>query len=151
MNKLFLYVIFLSAVGLATMGPAYNAAPALDLYPGNCVVLYNAEQPLSGAFSQQFHFPASQTYSPGPPAVSFELIWAANPGAFNIQIQDADTDSTGNYVTLPAAGTVTSTPQTAGGTYTSRVELNPWRANYGRLYVQTQSANAVNLTAKACR
>lgn len=145
-------ILLLGLVFILCGAPAYNAAPAPDLYAGSCVTLYSAEQPLTGAFSQQFHVIAANAYQPSPSAISFELVWAGNPGAFNIQIQDADTDATGNYTTLSAAaGTVTSSPQSPGGTYVSRVELNPWRANYGRLYVNTQSANAVNLTAKVCR
>jgi hypothetical protein len=150
--KKFLLCLALIPVFLLFGAPAYNASPAIDLLAGSCVNLYSAEQPATGAFSQQFRLPAANQFQPAPTAVSFELVWAANPGAFNIQIQDADTDATGNYTTLSApAGTVTSSPQSAGGAYVSRVELNPWRANYGRLYVNTQSANAVNLTAKVCR
>ena len=150
--KKFFACVLLIAASLVWGAPAYNAAPAPDLLAGSCALLYNAEQPSTGAFSQQFHIPAANQFQPAPSAISFELIWAANPGAFNIQIQDADTDATGNYTTLSAtAGTITSSPQSPGGVYVSRVELNPWRANYGRLYVNTQSANAVNLTAKVCR
>ena len=144
-----LLALFLFAA--LTLAPSYNAAPPPDVYAGSCATLFSAEQPTTGTFSQQFHVTPPESQKPAPIALSFELAFAGNPGAFNIQIQDADTDATGNYVTLPTAGTVTSCPVTAGGSFTCRVELSPWRANFGRLYVQTQAANAVNLTAKVCR
>lgn len=148
--KTVLPLLALIALGFVTLAPTYigpgNAAP---LVPGNCIsVLYN-EQPPSGSFSQQVSIP---TRDEQPTAnLSFEFRFAGNPGAFNEQIQDADTDATGNYVTLPTAGTVTSCPVTAGGSYTCRVELNPWRGNFARIYTDSQNANAVNLTVQVCR
>ena len=145
-------LLIITALVLCCLGTAgtYGTSP-VTLNPG-CQVLFASTDgtPITtGTFSQQFYLPTAGQGVVS--AVSFELVWSGNPGAFNIQIQDADTDLTGNYVTLAVAGTITSSPQSAGGTYVSRVELNPWRAQYGRLYVNTQAANSVSLTAKVCR
>jgi len=144
-----LAVLSVLAAAVLGLGPAYNTGHSLLLMPKNCQVLYNAEQPATGTFSQQFNTPVSDQSSQH---LRLTLVWPTNPGAFNIQIQDADTDTTGNYVTIATAGTITSAPQAAGGgNFVARVELNPWEANFGRLFVQTQTANAVNLTATVCR
>jgi hypothetical protein len=157
-----LAVFFVVAAALLGLGPAYQTGKPLQLMPKTCVYLYGitstsgfvqsvtGEQPATGTFSQQFQIPVSDQQPSRN--VSFTLSWPSNPGAFNIQIQDADQDIAANYVTIPTAGTITSAVQApGGGNYISRVELNPWQANFGRLYVSTQTANAVNLIALVCR
>jgi hypothetical protein len=143
-------LLALIALGFVTLAPTYigpgNATP---LVPGTCVNLLFNEQPATGSFSQQISILTSVNQ---PTAnISFEFRFAGNPGTFNEQIEDADTDATGNYVTLPVAGTVTSCPITPGGSYTCRVELNPFRGQFARIYTQTQNSNSVNLTVLACR
>lgn len=154
MHKQNLYRILsiaaLLALGLVTLAPTYvGSANAITLYPGQCANLLTAEQPTSGSFSQQVSVPIRDNQPTSN--LSFEFRFAASPGAFNYQIQDADTDATGNYVTLPTAGTITTCPITAGNSYTCRVELNPFRGLYARIYTATQNANAVNLTVQVCR
>lgn len=153
-----LLILFAVAGGTLLLAPTppvrantYATTSPLNLYPGACLTLFAATDgtPITtGTFSQQFTTTAQNASTV---AISFEFVWSGNPGAFNLQIQDADTDATGNYVTLTSAGTITSTPLSAGNAYVSRVELNPWRAQYGRLYMNTQPANAVTLVAKVCR
>jgi hypothetical protein len=157
-----LAMFFVVAAALLGLGPAYQTGKPLQLAPKSCQYLYGTvavsgfnqvitgEQPASGTFSQQFQVPVSDQQPSRN--LSFTLYWPSNPGAFNIQIQDTDQDIPGNYVTIPTAGTITSAVQAPGsGNYVSRVELNPWQANFGRLYVNTQTANAVNLIAVVCR
>jgi hypothetical protein len=157
-----LAVFFVIAAALLGLGPAYTTGKPLQLMPKTCQYLYGTvstvgfaqvitgEQPATGTFSQQFQIPVSDQQPSRN--ISFTLSWPSNPGAFNIQIQDADQDIAANYVTIPTAGTITSAPQAPGsGNFVARVELNPWQANFGRLYVNTQTANAVNLTALVCR
>jgi hypothetical protein len=162
-----LAIFFVVAAALLGLGPAYQTGKPLQLEPATCQYLYGTvatsnftqtvtgEQPASGTFSQQFQVPVnSQQPSRN---LAFTLYWASNPGAFNIQIQDADADIAANYVSVVSPGTstpitITSAAQAAGsGNYVARVELNPWQANFGRLYVNTQTANAVNLIAMVCR
>jgi hypothetical protein len=157
-----LAVFFVIAAASLGLGPAYQVGKPLQLAPKSCQYLYGTsstsgftqvitgEQPATGTFSQQFQVPVSDQQPSRN--LSFTLSWPSNPGAFSIQIQDADQDIAANYVTIPTAGTITSAPQAPGsGNYVARVELNPWQANFGRLYVSTQTANAVNLTAMVCR
>ena len=157
-----LAVFFVVAAALLGLGPAYQTGKPVQLMPKTCQYLYGiqstsgfnqvitGEQPASGTFSQQFQVPVSDQQPSRN--LAFTLIWPSNPGAFNIQIQDADQDIAANYVTIANAGTITSATQAPGsGNYIARVELNPWQANFGRLYVNTQTANAVNLTATVCR
>jgi len=157
-----LAIFFIVAAALLGLGPAYQVGKPLQLMPKTCQYLYGVvstsgfnqsvtgEQPASGTFSQQFQIPVSDQQASRN--LAFTLWWASNPGAFNIQIQDADADVAANYVTIPTAGTITSAAQAPGsGNYVARVELNPWQANFGRLYVNTQTANAVNLIALVCR
>lgn len=144
--------------------PAYNVivpgcgapgAASACLFPGQSGLLFNAEQPTSGTRSQQFQIPfaAAQPST----SLSIECIWATTPGAFEYDIQRADTDATGNYVTIVQPGsstaiTMTSAPQANGtGNFLATVDLSPWRGTYISLYVKTQTANAVNGTCKLTR
>jgi hypothetical protein len=145
-----LAVFFVVAAALLGLGPAYQTGHPLLLAPKTCQVLYNAEQPATGTFSVQFNTPKSDQQQSNN--IAFTLSWPSNPGAMSIQIQDADQDISGNYITIPTAGTITTAVQApGGGNFIARVELNPWQANFGRLYVSTQPANAVNMTALVCR
>lgn len=155
--KRFFGLFAVAALCIASNSTTYvNPAGAITLDPGGaCVYLYGSssnvgENPASGTFSQQVYIPTTQTQ---PTAnLSFTFYWTSNPGAFNYQIQDADVDITGNYVTIPMAGTVTSAPQAVGsGNYVARVELNPFRGRYARIYVNTQTANSVNGFVVVCR
>lgn len=142
-------VLAVVMAALLGLGPTYGAKAPNALYPNQTITLYSAENPTTGTFSQQFFIP--QTAQQPSANLSFEFAFAASPGAFNYQIQDADTDTTGSYVTIPTAGTVTTCPVTPGGSFTCRVELNPFRGSYARIYINTQNANAVNVTVKVTR
>lgn len=143
-------MFFVVAAAVLGLGPAYNTNHPLLLAPKTCQTLYSAEQPATGTFSIQFQVPVSDQQPSRN--VSFTFSWPTTPGAFNYQIQDADQDIAGNYVTIQTAGIITSAPQAPGsGNFVARVELNPWQANFGRIWVNTQAANAVNLTAIVCR
>lgn len=154
MKKLFAF-LGLAIFAFLTMAPSYNAtAPACPtaacLYPGQSGLLFNAEQPAASTRSQQFLIPWSN--SQPTTNLSVECIWTSNPGTFNYQIQVADTDATGNYVTIASAGTITSAPQVVGsGNYVARVDLNPFRGTYVSLWVASATANAVNTTCRLSR
>jgi hypothetical protein len=160
-------VFFVLAAALLGLGPAYQAGKPLQLAPKSCQYLYGTsatsgftqvitgEQPATGTFSQQVNIPVSDQQTTRN--IQFTLVWASNPGAMSIQIQDADQDVAANYVSVVSPGTstpitITSAAQAPGsGNYIARVELNPWQGNFARLYVATQPANAVNMTALVCR
>lgn len=149
--------LVLMASSYNTIVPDCSAPGAAKgcLYPGQSGLFFNAEQPASGTRSQQFQIPFSnsQPYN----ALSIECIWATTPGAFEYDIQRADTDATGNYVTIVQPGTstaitMTTAPQANGtGNFVATVDLSPWRGSYISLYVKTQTANAVNGTCKLTR
>lgn len=159
MMKKALILLGLASVFLLCGAPSYNTitpscstpGPASAcLFPGQSGFLFNAEQPTSTTRSQQFQIP----YVAAQPVanLSVECIWASNPGTFEYDIQRADTDATGNYVTIQTAGAMTSAPQANGsGNYVATVDLSPWRGTYISLYVKTQTANAVNGTCKLTR
>lgn len=83
----------------------------------------------------------------GPPYCSIELVFSANPGAINFQIQEAHgTDTLGAYVTLATGGTLTSATLSADGTtYIATADFSPFAGSHVLIYCNTQSANAVSL------
>lgn len=131
-------------------GGAYNAiSPPPTLNPGDSITVFYQERPLSATYSQQVSIPNVNTQPDA--SISLEFTWPTDPGAFNYQIQDADTDTTDAYQTIPTAGTVTSAVAGPGGTYGARVELSPYKARFLRIYVNTQTANNVKGTVKVSR
>jgi hypothetical protein len=157
MKKLFfVLLLFCTPVFAQYYNATCAANPALS--PGQCaavlssggtVVLFNGAQPGSGTRSQQFYV-APATSAPAN-FLAFEFSFSGNPGAFNYQIEDATTDLTGNFTTIPTAGTLTSCPVSEGGSYVCRIEMNPFMGRYGRIYVNTATANAVAVTVTVSR
>jgi hypothetical protein len=80
-----------------------------------------------------------------PPAMSFEFTFGGAPGAFNIQIQEADTDCDNAYIT-PTNAAYTTTAVTANNV--ARVDLIPTGGRFMRVLVTTLT-NPVTLKAKA--
>ena len=124
---------------------------ALVLLPGGKVILFNNTQPTTGARSQQVYVAPTPPPSASATFVALEFSFSGNPGALNYQVEDASTDLTGNYVTIPSAGTLSSCPQSEGLAYTCRIELNPFMGRYLRVYVSTATQNAVNVTVSVTR
>jgi hypothetical protein len=80
--------------------------------------------------------------------VGLELIFNANPGAFNIQVQEADTPADGCYITpSPSAFTITASTN-EGANWVARVDLGTIGSKFVRLLVVTWPNAAVGLTAK---
>jgi hypothetical protein len=81
------------------------------------------------------------------PNVGLELIFNANPGAFNIQVQEADTDADGCFITpAPAAFTITAATQ-VGAFWVARVDLGTIGSGLVRLLCSA-NPNAVGILAK---
>ena len=80
--------------------------------------------------------------------ISAELSFSVNPGAYEIDVMDADTDAQGAYQLIPG-GAITGAPtQFAGaGRFYIRVEL-PTKAKFALLFVKTQPGNACNIIGK---
>jgi|SRR5579863_1046423 len=126
--------------------PAYGTVVAGNqrlIYPGDTFALFSAEQPVSGEASISVQ--PSYLWARRLTGLSFEIIFSANPGTFNFQIQGADTDSATKFAT-EGNGTVTTATAMGDGTYLARVELSPWVARWVRLLVSAATQNAVNVT-----
>lgn len=124
---------------------------ALPLQPGGKVILFNNTQPTTGAHSQQVFMQPAPPPAASAAFIALEFAFSANPGTLNYQVEDATTDLTGNYLTIPGYGTLTSCPQSEGLAYTCRIELNPFMGRYLRVYVNTATQNAVNVTVSVSR
>lgn len=82
-----------------------------------------------------------------PPMVCIEGRFSGAPGAFNVQIQEADTDADGYYVTPSnTAYTVTA----VGANQNFRVDLSPTGGKFMRILLSSRT-NAVAFTCKVTR
>jgi hypothetical protein len=135
------------------MSPAYAASSAalpIDaIYPGDSAVVWNAERPLTGAASKALAITPNPAPFGGPINISVEINFSATPGAFEIRVQTADTDTDNAYQTEASGGTITLIGGDGSGFYV-RTEIAV-KAKFVRLLMKTQSANAANVTAKISR
>ena len=83
-----------------------------------------------------------------PPMVTVELHFDAAPGAFEVDIQEADTDADAFYI-LPGATAYTINVVVAA-TNNARVDLSPTGGKFMRLLLKTLT-NAVKVRAKITR
>lgn len=120
--------------------PAYAAGNATQLSPGDQVAVFNAEAIAAGTASQAV---SAQRAGSTPYGESWEIIFSAAPGAFQVDIQHADTDVDAAYVTVNSVSAV-NTNQAA------RVELPACWAKFSRCKVVTLT-NVVNTTARVTR
>lgn len=81
------------------------------------------------------------------PNVGVELIFSANPGAFNLQLQEADSDADGLFITpSPAAFTITSATL-VGALYVARVDVGTFGSRFIRMLCSL-NPNAVAIIAR---
>lgn len=133
-----------------SVGPTYgsgsNPAGPIRLAPGDSVFLFNAEQPAVPQASVEVFLP--QPNSPGAAqSVSMEVFFSGAPGAFSLQLQEADTNTDAFFIT-PANVTYTITAVTAN--QTARADLSPTGGKFLRALLNSR-ANAVNCTVKLTR
>jgi len=84
----------------------------------------------------------------GPqPAISVEIRFAGAPGAFNVQVQEADTDADAFYIT-PSNPAYTMTVVTAQNV--ARADLTTGAGKFIRILLGSRT-NAVAMTAKVTR
>ena len=117
-------------------------------YKGDIYKFWNNEQPATGQASERI----AVAYAPdGNPAYySVQIVFDGDPGAFEIDIQESDVDAANDF--LGALGGAVTTVQHNGTVYVARVDLNsPVTANFLRLLMKTQPANAVHVTATITR
>lgn len=126
--------------------PAYGSLGSpVAAYPGDTVVVFNAES-LSTNGASIAVVPSGPYEQRSQADISVEVSFSGAPGAFEIDIQSADTDTANAYIVEPTVGTITTVNT---GNY-ARVEL-PVRARFVRLFVKAQPANVVTCTAKITR
>lgn len=84
----------------------------------------------------------------GPqPAISVEIGFSGPPGAFNVQIQEADVDADASYIT-PSNAAYTMTVVTAQNK--ARADLTTGAGKFIRILLSSR-ANLVAMTAKVTR
>lgn len=133
-----------------TTGPTYgtgnNPAGPVRLAPGDSVFLFVGAQPTPPQASIEVFIPQS-TVGGTAPGVSFEALFSGAPGAFSLQLQEADTDADGFFITpTQAAYTVT----TVNSNQVARSDLSPTGGKFLRVLLASRT-NAVNLTVKLSR
>lgn len=124
--------------------PVYNAQAAIPLSSGQVVNVWNAETPTPGtggnSASQQVAL-ASTPLRPGTP-FSVDGKFSGAPGAFEVDIQVASTDSDTNYQTCSNCN-ITAVDATNNTFHWDLVLVN---AKFARLLMRTRT-NSVSITA----
>jgi|SRR5580692_1686075 hypothetical protein len=88
-------------------------------------------------------------YAGSPQQISMELVFNQAPGAFNFQLQTADTDNPAAYQTEPNIGTVTATGSSSATSVRVEAQI---KARFARIFVSLQPANGgTTVIAKLCR
>src|SRR5438046_2515791 len=80
------------------------SSPPSALYLGDSGSAFSAEKPASGQASVQFAI--GQVGENAAPKVSVEVFFAAAPGAFEFDIQEAYQDNDVSYVTIAGVGVI---------------------------------------------
>lgn len=123
--------------------PIYSSTtPCTSISPSDTLSLWSTESPNSGDASVRFTLAAP--YGDSVSAISVFIKFSADPGAFEIDVQDADIDAATNYLPVPVGAAITSVD---GTNFTARAEFSPFAANFGRLFMKTKPANAVTVSA----
>ena len=116
------------------------------LYPGDSFNSINNEASTvypSGTAGERVAL--AQTQNGSERDVSLALVFSANPGTFEIDLQTADQDVSGAYQTVPSA-TITTASVGPDGKYYARYEAHV-KAKFARAYQKTLCQNACNETA----
>lgn len=130
--------------------PNYNAnvatgTPMKCLYPSDPpAVVFSAEQPAVPQLSQQVSI--GGVYENAPGTLSVEGRFSGAPGAFEVDLMTADTDTDANQYQLEGSGI---TAVGADGV-SFRAEFQNVSANFAALLLKSR-ANAVTLTARISR
>lgn len=132
--------------------PAYvQGSPNLPLqalYPGGIpATVWSAEALVTGTPSSAIAIallPDNNVAS-----VSFEVKFSAAPGAFEIDIQEADTDEDAAYTNI-ANAVITDAQLNSSGVY-ARIDIVGQRSKFLRAMPAIKPANAVNATGKFTR
>jgi hypothetical protein len=83
------------------------------------------------------------------PMVTVEIQFDANPGTFEIDVQEADTDADGFYIT-PTSGTYTIAAVNST-TFVVRADFSPTGGKFFRLFMKTLEVATVKVRGKITR
>jgi hypothetical protein len=104
------------------------------------------ETPAAPQASIAIHLAPTSEGGPAP-MITIEGLFSGAPGAFNVQIQEADTDADAFYIT-PSTSTYTITAVGANNQF--RVDLSPTGGKFLRVLLSSRT-NAVSFICKATR
>jgi len=143
-KKLAVALLFFALPGVAVPLPVYNAGSPLGLGTGQVVTVWNAETPTPGAggtsASQQVSLNPAQGKAGTP--FSVDAKFSGAPGAFEVDVQVAATDSDTNYQTCSNCN-VTTVDATNNTFHLDATLVN---ARFARLLMRTRT-NSVSITA----
>ena len=83
----------------------------------------------------------------GQIGVSGQIVFSADPGAFQCDFQECDIDVAANFVLANVANKLTVAVATSGGTFVARLDFTV-RAGFVRPNWTIQTTNAVNILLK---
>lgn len=139
--------------------PKYGSAlqpPFLGTnYPLHQYAVFNAEAVTLGEYSQQVGLPLGPTT--GAKGIRVEIDFSANPGNFEFDVMESDSDILGplGYDQVPTGGGMTQANVTSGpnGANTRiATDLIPVAGQFVCLYVKTIPSNAsITCTARITR
>ena len=142
-RKLFACLILIVAAAVYARPSAYNTNAPQDLSPGVVINVWNAETPTPGtgttAASQQVALFCSAN---GTCPFGVDGKFSGAPGAFEVDVQVAATDSDTNYQTV-VNGNITTVDSTNN---TFHFDGTLVAGKYGRLLLRTRT-NSVSITA----
>lgn len=119
------------------IGWVWGILPAGQLNDFSVNAVTPENTPANGTASEPVYVGPSPGLTGVPPLVDCEIIFDANPGAINLQVQCADGDSDAEYLTgSNAAFTMTTTTQ-HGTKWIVTTSFNPANAPFVRLLAVT--------------
>jgi len=125
--------------------PTYsNAVPPLSVGFGESATVIASTDAIYPAPFKSAQVALAPNFSSGKVRCAAEIIFSGNPGTFAANLQTADTDGDGNYVSI-AAGAIANAQM--NGTYVARIEIADVVAHFARLYIGTLPNN-VSASAK---
>jgi len=121
--------------------PVYGTGTVATLTPGYPAVVWNDENITMSGNGQNSQAINMKRHANMPNCLSVEILFAATPGTFAVDLQTADTNEEKYYVTKATLNTGLNT------TFVGRIEVMNIVAKFARLKMVTLT-NAVKVTAR---
>ena len=120
--------------------PAYGSATPITLEAGRAATVWSAET-LSLPSAAKSLAVALRRHANMPNCFSVEILFAATPGAFSVELQTSDTNDDTCFVTK------TTLSSGLNSSFVGRIEVTNAVAKFARLNMATRT-NAVAVTAR---